>query len=77
MVREVIIHVVKLGTVTYRLLDMLEEHLQLGRPYDGVWPNASVGESEGLRLTRKDVFCQMARLGGYGYMHTPGGKLDV
>ncbi len=35
MDREVIVHVVKLGTVTYRLLDMLEEHLQLGRPYDG------------------------------------------
>ncbi len=32
--REVIVHIVKLGTVTYRLLDMLEKHLQLGRPYD-------------------------------------------
>ncbi len=35
MDREVIVHVVKLETVTYHLLDMLEEHLQLGRPYDG------------------------------------------
>jgi hypothetical protein len=30
MDREVIVHIVKLGTVTYRLLDMLEEHLQSG-----------------------------------------------
>ncbi len=35
MDREVIVHIVELGTVTYRLLDMLEKHLQLGRLYDG------------------------------------------
>ncbi len=33
--REIVVHVVKLGAVTYRLLDMLEEHLQLWRPCDG------------------------------------------
>jgi hypothetical protein len=35
MDREVIVHIVELGTVTYRLLGLLEKLLQLGRPYDG------------------------------------------
>ncbi len=35
MDREVIVHIVELGTVAYRLLDMLEKLLQLWRPYDG------------------------------------------
>ncbi len=33
--REVVVYIVELGTVAYRLLDMLEKLLQLGRPYDG------------------------------------------
>jgi hypothetical protein len=33
--RKVIVNIVELGTVTYRLLDMLEKLLQLWHPYDG------------------------------------------